>query len=59
MELKAMRTIITAVLLAALTIAGLGCGGGSKPPAPTGGGGTAAGTENTGPPGITPSYPKP
>jgi hypothetical protein len=54
-----MRTIITAVLLAALTIAGLGCGGRSNPPAPTGGGGTAAGTENTGPPGITPSYPKP
>jgi hypothetical protein len=36
MELKAMRTIITAVLLAALTIAGLGCGGGEEAqPAPS------------------------
>ncbi len=55
-----MRTFVTVLLIAVWTIAGLGCGGGSKPPtAPTGGGGTAPGTENTGPPGIVPTYPKP
>jgi hypothetical protein len=56
MELKAMRTIITALLLAALTIAGLGCGGGEKPKPQLGGAGPTGATGDTGG-GIAPTKP--